>query len=49
MLLLVLFYQGPRFNFDRVHELASEHSTLRQMLGHGAFDDYRYNLQNIDD
>lgn len=49
MLLFALLYQGLRRDFDQVHELANEHSTLRRMLGHGAFDDYRYNLQSIMD
>ncbi len=37
-------------DFDRVHELANEHRTLRQMLGHGFCDDDKeYSLQVIKD
>ena len=37
-------------DFDRVHELANEHRTLRQMLGHGFCDDDKeYSLQAIKD
>ncbi len=41
---------GLNCDYDRVMELANEHRTLRQMLGHGAFDeDKRYGLQTIKD
>lgn len=36
-------------DFDRLHELVNEHNTLRQMLGHGAFDDVSYHLQTLKD
>ena len=37
-------------DYDRLLELANEHKTLRQMLGHGSFDDdIRYALQTIKD
>ena len=37
-------------DYDRVMELANEHNTLRQMLGHSLFDDNkRYGLQTIKD
>ncbi len=37
-------------DYDRVMELANEHKTLRQMLGHSLFDDdKRYGLQTIKD
>jgi len=36
-------------NFDKVHELANQHQTLRIMLGHGILDTYRYSLQSIKD
>jgi hypothetical protein len=37
-------------DYDRVHELANNHQTLRQMLGHGWLDDaYQYCLQTIKD
>lgn len=41
---------GLNADFDRILELANEHNTLRQMLGHGAWgDDTRYNLQTLKD
>ena len=37
-------------DYDRVHELANNHKTLRQMLGHGWLDDdCQYSLQTIKD
>ena len=36
-------------DYDRLHELVSEHRTLREMLGHGAFEDVRYHFQTIKD
>jgi transposase, IS5 family len=37
-------------DYDRVHELANNHKTLRQMLGHGWLDDAcQYSLQTIKD
>lgn len=37
-------------DYDRIMELANEHKTLRQMLGHDLFDDdKRYGLQTIKD
>ena len=37
-------------DYDRVHELANNHKTLRQMLGHGWLDDeYQYSLQTVKD
>ena len=36
-------------DYDRLHELVNEHNTLRQMLGHGAFDDVSYHLQTLKD
>jgi transposase, IS5 family len=35
------FRLGLNCDYDRLAELANEHRTLRQMLGHGAFDDAR--------
>ena len=41
---------GLNADFDRILELANEHNTLRQMLGHGAWgDDTQYNLQTLKD
>ena len=41
---------GLNADYDRIHELANQHRTVRQMLGHG-FDDYveQYKLQTIKD
>jgi len=36
-------------DYDRLHELVNEHKTLRQMLGHGEFDDYQYHYQTLKD
>ena len=36
-------------DYDRLHDLANHHSSLRDMLGHGAFNDTRYNYQTIKD
>lgn len=38
------------WDFDKVQEIANNHKTLRQMLGHGNFDDdYHYPLQTLKD
>lgn len=41
---------GLNVDYDRIHELANQHCTVRQMLGHG-FADYKdqYHLQTIKD
>jgi len=37
-------------DYDRIHELANNHKTIRQMLGHATFaDDYEYKLQTLKD
>ena len=37
-------------DYDRIQELANQHKTLREMLGHSGFaDDYRYRLQTVKD
>ena len=36
-------------DYDRLHELVSEHRTLREMLGHGAFEDVTYHFQTLKD
>ena len=36
-------------DYDRLHELVNEHNTLREMLGHGAFDDVAYHFQTLKD
>ena len=38
------------WDYDRLHEMASNHKTIRQVLGHGMPDDgYVYKLQTIKD
>jgi len=37
-------------DYDRIHELANQHRTVRQMLGHGLIDDEKeYHLQRLKD
>jgi hypothetical protein len=36
-------------DYDRLLELVNEHHTLREMLGHGPFDDSLYSLQSLKD
>ena len=36
-------------DFDRLHELVNNHITLREMLGHGMFDDVTYHHQTLKD
>src|ERR1035437_3162505 len=41
---------GLNADYDRIHELANQHRTVRQMLGHGFMDDMKeYNLQTLKD
>ena len=35
--------------YDRVVELANNHSTLREILGHGMFNNSKYSLQTVKD
>lgn len=38
------------WSYDTLHNMANNHINLRQMLGHGSFDDkYQYNLQRLKD
>ena len=38
------------WDYDRLQEMANEHSTIRKMLGHGAFDeDEKYKRQTLKD
>ena len=38
------------WDYDKVHDIANNHKTIRQMLGHGVVDDdYHYALQTIKD
>ena len=36
-------------DYDRLHELANQHITLREMLGHAQFDEHRYHFQTLKD
>lgn len=36
-------------DYDRLHELVNEHTTLRAMLGHGAFSEESYSVQTLKD
>lgn len=36
-------------DYDRLHELVNHHNTLREILGHGAFDDVTYHYQTLKD
>ena len=50
ILVLGVVRLGLNADYDRVHELANEHKTLRQILGHSDFaDNTRYELQTIKD
>jgi hypothetical protein len=50
ILVLGVLRLGLNADYDRIHELANQHATLRRMLGHGDWlDDYRYQLQTIKD
>jgi len=50
ILVLGVLRQGLNADYDRIHELANQHNTIRQMLGHSDWeDDYRYQLQTIKD
>ena len=50
ILVLGTLRQGLNADYDRILELANQHNTLRQMLGHGGWEDeYRYELQTLKD
>jgi len=36
-------------DYDRLHELVNQHVTLRQMLGHGPFNEHQYSYQSLVD
>ena len=36
-------------DYDRLHELVNQHISVREMLGHGIFDDVRYHFQTLKD
>ncbi len=50
ILVLGVLRLGLNIDYDRVQELANQHSTLRQMLGHGDWSDQtQYKLQTLKD
>lgn len=50
ILVLGVLRLGLNTDYDRIHELANHHNTIRQMLGHSDWcDDTEYSLQRIKD
>ena len=50
ILVLGILKQGLGCDFDRLHELANQHKTVRQMMGHSDFvDDTYYEYQTVID
>ncbi|MBV5330407.1 MAG: ISNCY family transposase, partial [Chlorobium sp.] len=50
ILVLGVLRLGLKADYDRIQELANEHKTLRQMLGHSDWTDVKYyNLQTLKD
>ena len=50
ILVLGVVRLGLNADYDRIHELVNQHSTLRQMLGHGDWSDKtEYKLQTLKD
>ena len=50
ILVLGVLRLGLNADYDRIQELANQHSTLRQMLGHGGWTDQtQYKLQTLKD
>lgn len=50
ILVLGVLRLGLNADYDRIQELANQHNTLRQMLGHSDWaDDTRYELQTLKD
>ncbi len=51
ILVLGVLRLGLNTDYDRIHDLANNHSTIRQMLGHsGGWDDtHEYSLQTVKD
>ncbi len=50
ILVLGVLRLGLNADYDRIHELANQHATLRRMLGHGGWEDeHRYELQTLKD
>ena len=47
VLVMGLLRLNLNWNYDRLHEMVNEHKTIREMLGHGLYDEKRYSLQAI--
>jgi hypothetical protein len=50
ILVLGVLRVNLNWDYDRLEEMANNHKTIREMLGHGMFDkDYEYQLQTLKD
>ena len=49
ILVLGILRLNLNWDYDRLREMANQHSTIRQMLGHGFDDSEQYKLQTIKD
>nr|MBF0222053.1 ISNCY family transposase [Desulfobulbaceae bacterium] len=50
ILVLGVLRLNLNWDYDRLHEMANNHKTIRKMLGHGVVDaDYEYKLQTLKD
>lgn len=49
VLVLATLRVNLNWDYDRLQEMANQHRTIRQMLGHGSFDEQDYKLQTLKD
>jgi len=50
ILVLGIIRVNCNWDYDKLHDIANNHKNIRQMLGHGLFDDdYHYPLQTLKD
>ncbi len=49
VLVLATLRVNLNWDYDRLQEMANQHRTIRQMLGHGSFDEQVYKLQTLRD
>lgn len=49
ILVLSVVRVNCNIDYDRLHDLANNHQTLRKMLGHGIYNENRYPLQTLKD
>ena len=47
ILVLGVCSDGLNADYDRIHELANQHKTLRLLFGHSDFDPHLYHLQTL--